>query len=205
MSAGSHEEGSLSRARRRVLDAVRENGDAPISLGELSAQTGSHPNTLREHLTALIDGGLVTSDAAVDGGRRGRPALRYRSVAPKADAVGAAAIVMALAEEVAELPEAASVALRAGRRWAAVLDAEPSPDLLGQLTALGFDPVRVDEGIVLRSCPVAELADAVPGVICRMHLGALQASGGSDAIVDLVAWGHPDGCLIRTPSESRGA
>lgn len=180
-----------SRAQRRVLDAL---ADGPGTLAELSVATGSHPNTLREHLAVLVAAGLVTVDSATRGDpRRGRPALRYRR-APLADVASVAA---ALADEAGRLPNADDFALRAGARWEALAGDGGPQGLLERLEQLGFRPEEVAEGIVLRSCPVAESAAAAPGIVCRMHLGAIQHRWPDEGAVDLVPHDRPDGCLLR--------
>lgn len=188
-----------SKAQRRVLGAL--DGGAE-TLAELSVQTGSHPNTLRDHLMSLVSAGFVVAEPEQPRSQRGRPAMLYRRL-PLADA---ASIAAALADEVSHLPNGDDVALRAGARWEALTGAESDETLEERLHSLGFEPARIDQGFVLRSCPVAEAAAAAPGVVCRMHLGAIQHRWPDANAVELIPQGHPEGCLLRLdgPPAERG-
>ena len=79
-----------------MLDAV-ERGDGPASLSDLTAITGLHANTLREHLEALAAAGLVHRELAAPTGR-GRPARLYRAdrtIPPVAEYAGLASTLAA--------------------------------------------------------------------------------------------------------------
>ncbi len=180
----------------RVLATLWVAG-APLTLASLSERTGSHVNTLRDHLAALTASGLVECVAAPSvGARRGRPPLAYRALAGPSPRADAASLLGALAREVGGLPDAEDVSLRAGRRWGEALAG--APDLMTGLAELGFSPKRVEDGVVLRACPVGGVAAGTPEVICLMHLGALQAVLPDDA-AELLPGGHPEGCLLRLP------
>jgi len=190
----------LSPARQRVLDVLAEAG-RPLTLAELSEQTGSHPNTLREHLTSLVASGWAESTVLADPGRRGRPPLAYRAVVLPPDA--GASLLNALLAEVSEHPDADAVALAAGERWVAGFAPGSRPELLAHLAEAGYAPEVVAEGIVLRACPVSAFASAAPGLVCRMHLGALLRLLPAESDVELIPGGHPDGCLVRIDPQLR--
>lgn len=189
----------LSRAQRRVLRTLEEAA-GPLTLIALSAATGSHPNTLREHLAVLVAEGLVTVETEQpETPRRGRPALRYQRAPATADL---ASIANALAEEIRQLPDRDEFSLRAGARWEALVGRTASADIMEQLTELGFTPERTDEGVVMHTCPVAGVASTSSDIVCRMHLGAILHSW-PDIECELIPAGEPtahrDGCLLRTP------
>ena len=187
---------ALSGSRLRVL-AILQIADTPLTLASLSQQTGSHPNTLRDHLAALMASGLVERVAAPrEGAHRGRPPLAYRPSPDRPVPADAASLLGALASEVRGLADAEDVSLRAGRRWGATLAG--APDRMAGLAELGFSPLRIEGGVVLRACPVGGVAAAIPEVICLMHLGALQAALQDDG-AQLIPGGHPEGCLLRLP------
>ncbi|HOA89028.1 MAG TPA: helix-turn-helix domain-containing protein [Propioniciclava tarda] len=192
--------GSVSAARQRVLSALAEAG-RPLTLAELSERTGSHPNTLREHLTSLVASGSAESTALPDPGRRGRPPLAYRAVAPPSDA--GASLLNALLAEVSERPDADALALAAGRRWGAGFAPGSRPELLIHLSEAGYAPEEVADGIVLRACPVSAFASQVPGLVCRMHLGAIVRLLPAETEVELIPGGHPQGCLVRIDPQLR--
>lgn len=62
--------------RARLLE-ILATADAPLGIGELAAAVRRHPNSVREQLERLVDGGLVVR-LADPVGRRGRPPHRYR-------------------------------------------------------------------------------------------------------------------------------
>ncbi|MBL0005571.1 MAG: helix-turn-helix domain-containing protein [Actinomycetales bacterium] len=64
-------------AQGEVLAAL--SADGPATAAELGARTGQHPNTVREHLDALVDLGLAARDRDAPAGR-GRPAYRYAAL-----------------------------------------------------------------------------------------------------------------------------
>ncbi|HEX7094717.1 MAG TPA: ArsR family transcriptional regulator [Acidimicrobiales bacterium] len=73
----------LPEGRRRVLYALRRRGEA--SAQDLARQLEMTLSGARQHLTALVDEGLVLTRDATPQSRRGRPTLLYR-VSPAGDA-----------------------------------------------------------------------------------------------------------------------
>jgi DeoR family suf operon transcriptional repressor len=74
---------TLPSGRREVLYAVRRRGEATAE--QLGEQLGMTVSGARQHLTALVDGGLVeTAEIATATPRRGRRTLAYRAT-PAAD------------------------------------------------------------------------------------------------------------------------
>ncbi|MCK0113177.1 helix-turn-helix domain-containing protein [Ornithinimicrobium sp. F0845] len=83
-----------------------------------------------------------------------------------------------------------------------------SIDLVVRLLArLGFTPVSpeqteavADEGIALRTCPLLELAEEMPHVICQVHQGlvegALDQYGSGSTEVELRAFSEPGACRL---------
>lgn len=189
---------ALTGARLRVLAVLRRSGES-LTLASLSEMTGSHVNTLREHLAALVSTGLVESVIVHSAeARRGRPPLAYRALGVAPRQVDATSVLDALAREVAARVDSDEIALRAGERWGVTLNGDDGePDLMVRLAELGFSPKRVEEGIVLRSCPVGSSATAVPEVVCRMHLGAIRQLGAGADVAELAHGGHAEGCLLR--------
>lgn len=64
-----------SPSRMELLHLLQQGGPSPVA--ELARATGLHPNTVREHLSRLIEGGYVRSEPEVRT-RRGRPRILYR-------------------------------------------------------------------------------------------------------------------------------
>jgi predicted ArsR family transcriptional regulator len=68
----------LSKAQSRVLAAL-EGEPEPVTMTALADTTGLHPNTLREHLEALVSSGRVRRHRAAPSGP-GRPRTLYETV-----------------------------------------------------------------------------------------------------------------------------
>jgi len=74
----------IPAGRRAVLHAVRQAGDATTD--EVAAALEITISGARQHLSALLDDGLVAAQDEAPVGRRGRPQLRYHTT-ELADAV----------------------------------------------------------------------------------------------------------------------
>lgn len=204
----------LSRQRLAVLEHVRDH--APVRVSSAAAALGLHPNTVREHLDALVHDGLLDTVTETPGGR-GRPATLYRPTAAD-PAVGVhdyAGLATALAGHLARTsadPEADARA--AGVDWGRELVGEyagsddPRARVLEVLARLGFgpdpdtdDPAR---GIALRSCPLLDAAGRYPRVVCQVHLGIIegvldQLGAMTGAGLDLIAFAEPGACRLFLP------
>lgn len=201
----------LSRQRRGVLQYLRGQS-GPVTATALAQVCALHVNTVREHLEALVDDGLVVRERSAPAGR-GRPAQLYRARSPQAsparEYAGLAAVLAARIARSAADPRAD--ALAAGEDWGRVLTAgqEPSTDpgearrrVLGLLAEIGFAPEADDEArrVRLPRCPFVETAREHPGVVCGVHEGltraALAVLGPEPQDVDLLPFAEPDACLL---------
>ncbi|MFD1507319.1 helix-turn-helix domain-containing protein [Georgenia yuyongxinii] len=187
----------LSAPRRAVLDLLVEHQD-PMTVAQVAEQLGQHPNTVREHLEALVRTGLAMRDQRAPVGR-GRPASVY-TYAPEASfsspeyAVLAQVLVSYLSNVLPDGPVLRHHSREAGRSWGrAILEREPAHEseaagaaprrgsaaavehLRRLLDRTGFDPETERNGDVrtvrLYRCPVLELAKDRPEVVCNAHLG----------------------------------
>ncbi|GBE64339.1 transcriptional regulator [Mycobacterium sp. MFM001] len=179
-----------NRQRERVLHLVREH-DGPIDAAELASQMGLHVTTVRFHLDALCDQGVVARTRIASSGV-GRPRTGYVSVQGQLDYQALAEI---LALELGDtIEKRRRRAEHAGRRWAQRLTAGSISEVDEPGTALdhrsartaeifermGFGPelTRPDDPAVrtirLHACPVRELAAARPEVGCALHRGLLE-------------------------------
>lgn len=202
-----------SGRRRDVLVHLRE-ADRPLGIAELARDLGVHPNTVRFHLDALLDAGLVRR-ADSERGAPGRPALLFTAV-PGMDRAGPrryGELARALAGALDGVPDGPALALEAGRAWgreAAGARGGPGADrpvgaLLGLLDDLDFDPVLLDgppEGgrrIGLRHCPFLEVATTTSSVVCPVHLGLMQGAvrawGAAVGVDRLQPFEEPDLCV----------
>ena len=202
----------LTRSQQAVLAALRDQPDL-VELEALARHIGRHPNTLRDHLAALLEAGLVERHQAPSDGR-GRPRWLYGAAGP------------AVIDENAEL--AASLAWRIAHRerdpraairdvsthWAGQVVArlgltrqrtarEGRTQVVQVLDELGYAPEpdsRVDK-VALTRCPLLQVASDVPDVVCNVHLGLveelLEVSGADPTRATLTPFAAPGLCALR--------
>lgn len=163
-----------SFSRVRLLHLVQSRGQRTI--GELCEATGLHPNTVREHLQRLIEGGYVIQ-ATEHRTTRGRPRTLYSAATGTGDA--SSPIARNKAKAAAErgdllrrvLPASAASAAVLGREATYQLDA-----LIEHLEESGFEPVVDDEQLTvdLSPCPHAAGRAEDRPMLCSVHLGLMQ-------------------------------
>lgn len=204
--------------RRTELYDVLLEADEPLTVDDLAHRLNVHANTVRFHLSGLVDDGRVdvlTAARSVPG----RPARRYRARpgmdpgGPRAYEFLAGVLAAALARDV----DGADRARAAGRSWGAQLAATRSAaarstaDRLEELLAgAGFRPRRVpgaDEVCLeARHCPFLELATERGDIVCAIHLGMMEGAlarwgeGGAD--VELQPFARPGACLVRLRADA---
>lgn len=203
----------------RVLAALSEQTH-PVTTADLVEVVGLHANTVRAHLQELTEAGLVSVQTVPPVGR-GRPAHQYtitdegRAVPRVNDPAFAEyrGLTTAFATYLAARSENPSDEAREiGRAWGRHLtsdekvdDAEAAGLVMRLLARLGFTPVppaeaRPEEGIALRTCPLLELAEEMPEVICQVHQGlvegALDQYGADRTEADLLPFAEPGACRL---------
>ncbi|GAB3274685.1 helix-turn-helix domain-containing protein [Sinomonas notoginsengisoli] len=213
----------LSAARAAILDLLRAKG-RPSTVEELARETRQHPNTVREHLEALVGVDLAElSDGPPLGegrpGRRGRPAKHYRAASPAIGSSSYAGLAAVLAGELARLaPDPQAAGAEAGRSWARQTLGEAAATrtaadarrrVLAELDELGFgvdtapDPAGKpnDETVArLVTCPLLSAARDQPGVVCSVHAGLVEESlrllGHPEVASRLEPFAEPGACLL---------
>jgi predicted ArsR family transcriptional regulator len=203
----------MTPARARVLELLQQSADA-VTVHDLAEHLDQHPNTVREHLDALVDRGLANRSPGISRGR-GRPATRYSPSTqleePDTRVRGYAMLALVLADHLAgtsQEPEAEARDL--GMVWGRQLTQGDFPRhatrarsrTVSLLSQLGFDPVarRGGREIVLRRCPLLDVARQRTDVVCSMHRGmvaaAVEAFGGDGDRVGLHPFAEAQGCLV---------
>ncbi|MGH3002878.1 MAG: helix-turn-helix transcriptional regulator [Gaiellaceae bacterium] len=201
-------------SRARILAALADGG--PLDARELAGEVGLHVNTVRVHLNALRDAGLVESETLPPQGR-GRPRVAYRA-APAAVEEGDRRYRL-LAEILAALvarfgPDAAEQLEEIGEAWGRYMVDSPPPfaspsedeavaKLLELLADVGFQPQLEQRArgrrVLMRPCPFLELARSHQDVICPIHLGlirgALAELGATTRATKLEPFVRPDLCI----------
>jgi predicted ArsR family transcriptional regulator len=187
----------------------------PAALPDLTEATGLHANTLREHLEALVNRGLVRRHRSAPSGR-GRPAWLYEAADPSigdagTEYAGLAAALAAHLHRTSADPD--HDAVEAGRAWGRDLarsagrpssasNADARRKVVDILDDVGFAP-RADERATtahLTRCPLLETAKQYPDVVCGVHLGivrgALEEYGAEDARTRLLPFAEPGACRL---------
>jgi predicted ArsR family transcriptional regulator len=210
----------MSRSRVALLDTLTGQPE-PTTLTALAVATGLHANTLRGHLEALEEAGLVQRQRAAPNGR-GRPAWLYRATeAPdRSEYIGLAATLAATIHRTSDSPREDGIA--AGRDWGRDLArVKGRPQDPGQpaarrqvveiLADLGFAPVPDNRLSVvqLTRCPLFEAADRYPDVVCGVHLGIVRGAVdeyGADAErTELFPFSEPGACRLELMTRPRQA
>lgn len=192
---------ALSSARAGVLRAVMASGTA-VTVSALAEQLRQHPNTIREHLDALVLDEHLERVRSTPAGR-GRPAWLYQS--PSVNTTNGPgdmmsgplgdggqeylALAIALMDQVATTtPDPESLARKAGERWGRTLadqavanGADPAPSqpsdmAVSMLRSLRFEPEPTEDPkqIRLTTCPLLDAARRHPGVVCQVHTGIVR-------------------------------
>lgn len=201
----------MSLARAAVLERLG-TFHRPATVAELAEACAQHPNTIREHLDALITAGLASRSTAPAKGR-GRPAILYRAepLEPHRPQVREYAILgVALAAQVREqCQDPAGFGFAAGlRQGRALCDPQEHGVRAARRTcraifsAHGFAP---QEGLTagtlrLCQCPILEAARAVPEVVCAVHGGVIagifEAHGAGEFAPRLEPFAVAGACLV---------
>lgn len=207
----------LSRSRRSLLENLAAS-PVPMTLATLAAGSGLHVNTVRGHLEALEQRGLVQRESGAPRGR-GRPASLYRVVEPahQSEYAGLATALAAAIDRTSGHPRDDAIA--AGEDWGRELArAKAGPQttaraarrmVVSLLDDLGFAP-EADarhEGVRLTRCPLLDAAHRYPDVVCGVHLGIVRAAldefGTEAAGVDLFPFSEPGACGLQLRARRR--
>jgi len=207
-------------SRVAVLETLR-CASAPLTVQDIAARVGLHPNTVRGHLALLAERGYVASTAERRE-RPGRPSLLYSATrADDGDLRNYRLLAETLVSYLAELDtDHAAAAIAAGRSHGrrAIREVESGERVdaataIRAVTALldraGFRPRRSRDGLDLHRCPFRELAESAPEIVCGVHLGmmrgALAELGAPVEAVRLRPFAEPDRCVaeLRTAGEGK--
>lgn len=209
--------------RQALLEALRAS-DAPLGVTELAERLDIHANTVRFHLDALVEQGLVDRRLEAPTGR-GRPRTVH-TPHPGMDRGGRRQyhlLAKILLAQLSTSPDAGAAAEAAGRNWGSYLvehippphqpgAAEATQRLTAMMTDLGFAPEAdgdAAESIRLRQCPFLELAEEYSSTLCPLHLGlmrgALAEIRAPITATSLEPFAEPDACILHlSPSRSTG-
>ncbi|MDH6124664.1 helix-turn-helix domain-containing protein [Kitasatospora sp. GP82] len=182
---------ALAVPARRVLLAALTDAAEPLDNRQLAGLVGQHLTTVRHHLTALVEAGLVEVRQEEPNGGRGRPRLLYAAAPAREQLAAYRTLVEVLALGFGASRDERSVrAGEAGRIWGAA-EQGTGGSLTGQVLAAakrwGFEPeLRTGAGskgsqasdggeVLLHGCPFQHNAERHPEVVCSVHQGLLDA------------------------------
>lgn len=185
-------------SRVRILYLLQETSRRPID--ELCEETGLHPNTVREHLQRLIEGGYVIAETERRS-TRGRPRTLYSAAtgAPEASSEIAREKVTEAARRGDMMRRALPIPIsHHGQEATHQLDA-----LVEHLEESGFEPIIDDRNLTvdLTPCPHAAARPEDRPVLCQVHLalmqGVLAEAGGPLAAEFVHAAKDPAECIVQ--------
>jgi predicted ArsR family transcriptional regulator len=185
----------------------------PLATAEVAETLDLHANTVRPHLERMRDLGLVEV-TTVSTGSVGRPQHRY-AIAADAPSLGleppafptvTRVLLRAAAAAGVDPDELVEAGREQGRSDFVRAGADHPDDLVdaleGELAAFGFDPARADDGdevtIAFTHCPLRELAEAHPDLVCAMHRGMVEGFLGCGSGAEVRRF-HP--LVDRTPCQ----
>jgi predicted ArsR family transcriptional regulator len=190
-----------SRARRQVLDALRDS-PVPLDAAAVAATLGLHVTTARFHLDQLAVAGLAQRSTIAEH-RRGRPRVLFAPAGAARDEDSREQLIEVLASAIGGSDDGMQESLRAGRRWADEIGApdpgDPAGGLIEVLDRLGFapDPDPDAATIRLRACPFRSAAREHPEVVCTVHRGLVERLlDGTGSEPRLVPFAEPELCLV---------
>jgi predicted ArsR family transcriptional regulator len=199
----------LSATGSRTLEILQESPDAR-DVQDLAHLLQLHPNSVRQVLDDLVARGLVHRERRAAEGR-GRPAWLYRADPdrrePDRRVQEHSALARVLAARIsATNADAESEGRAAGEMWGAALaegrTGNPRATMVEVLKGLDFSP-RADRQrrrILLRTCPLLDVAREYPEVVCAVHAGLVDGflqTMGDPHDVTLEPFAAADGCVLR--------
>lgn len=197
----------MSDSRQRIIEVLKRRGEASVT--ELSLAVGLTPVTIRHHLDALLEEGVVSEPAPRRKPGPGRPEMVYaltglaESLTPRNYGELCACLLDALSD----------VALDSDRLLAmageGLPNLSPRPQRSGVGSALGFLETRgyfpsvehSDAGpaILLANCPYLEVARSHPQV-CQFDIALLTRLVGAPVSVETSIALDDSFCRLRLPS-----
>lgn len=196
--------------RHRIFRYIAEAEHA-VDVGELTDHLRLNHNAIRQHLSQLVDAGLVARRIASPRGR-GRPRQLFEVHSSSDERWGVAGRYQRLSLWLIEMlrsgDSAIEVGRRAGQETAARrnLGGDQAVEELGEVMRRGgFDPMIVSDAdsaeLVFRHCPYADVASTDPDTVCALHLGLAQGLAGSFDDLEVVELERHDprqaGCRLR--------
>jgi predicted ArsR family transcriptional regulator len=206
---------ALTPARARVLEWLQQQA-SPVRAEDAAAEFGQHVNTVRGHLDQLVAQDLAMRSLERGPGP-GRPSWHYcahpehREADPRVREYGA--LAGALARHIARtsanpVDDSFAAGVEWGRELAAGSTHLPGSGASARLGVvqilddLGFAPVPSVRNTTIRltRCPLLDVAERYPDVVCNVHrglvAGVLEELGDRPHEVALLPFAEPAACLL---------
>lgn len=190
--------------RLRLVRHLAEHGSGTLT--ELAEAAGVHLNTIRAHVAALEEAGVLESEQKPASGP-GRPATEYRLVdgwgLSSTDFLELAGLLAAAL--VRNHPDAATLR-ETGADWGRWLVGRPGRrDVAEQLSLalerLGFQAAIEDDVVRVSGCPCAVVSPDHPEIVCGLATGlvegVLAASGSTLRVGEHDAHPEERRCTLR--------
>jgi predicted ArsR family transcriptional regulator len=189
-----------SSSRVQILHALQTRGHRTIT--DLCEATGLHPNTVREHLQRLTDGGYIVAETE-HRTTRGRPRVLY-------SAASGTHLASPIAQRKARDAARRGDLMRRVMPWTDGTNPDLPTTAVHQIDALiddlvdaGFDP-DIDETTLtvdISPCPNAEAGAEQRETLCSVHLTLMDAvltqAGGPLRVDAMAASCDPKQCVVR--------
>ncbi len=206
-----HRPDRLGPTRRRVLAHLQGRPD-PAATEALAESLALHPNTVRFHLDALVNAGLVRR-LVEHRGVQGRPRVLFTAAptVPPVTDQPYRSLVRAMLDYVHANDSADdSISEQIGESWGRALaraEAEP-PDtdaLVATVNSLGLSSRLAETDgerhLEIVRCPFRDLTLGGDTTVCRIHLGMMRgylaAGDAAETVAELRPWVGPELCLAR--------
>lgn len=193
-------------ARLRLVQLLGSAG-GPRTAQDLAAELGVHPTAIRQHMSILIEAGLVGAEPFAPTGR-GRPRVGYRLI-------GETNPMRWLATALATGMAKGWSARETGRQLGAArhrADVDPVTALMEEAQHVGFHPRSVRRAgtveILLEQCPFADVLPMAADVVCDLHRGLAEGLVTQHPEVESVglqpATAEGEECLMRVRLRTAG-
>ena len=178
---------SLQRQARALGDPTRHEifrylaaAEGPVDVAALTAEFGLNHNSIRQHLSKLVEAGLL-DEAKAARTSPGRPRLVYRLSAGAESRWGVVGLWELLSRALAQVIRTGKTPAEVGRAGGAQIQisaSDPVTDIAAFMGRLGFRPDvdhrRSGVDIVLTACPFASIDDVDRNTLCSLHLGLVE-------------------------------
>jgi predicted ArsR family transcriptional regulator len=166
--------------RLAIIRHLAERGQA--ALRDLAEAAGVHANTIRPHLLALEQAGLLTRAQRPPAGRGRRPVEYGLTEGWAVSTSGFLGLAELLATAALRVVPSRRGLRRTGHRWGAYLRGrpgvgDPRHHVLRALERLGFQTRMEQDSIVLTGCPCPLVAPDAPRLVCELVVGAVEGVG----------------------------